>query len=167
MRNKKPVEVVIDTGAIISLAVIRKLDLLTQLFDKVTIPNAVWEELIDCNIFEDFSPINSFFKSKVRNVESFNSFSLIMGYGESECVLLYQELGADFLVIDDRKARLIAEESDVNCIGTLGILIKAKEKGLFKSLKPIFETLLKKKRYYTKRVLNTILIKSGEDTLKE
>jgi hypothetical protein len=41
-----------------------------------------------------------------------------MDYGESEAITLYKELNANFLLIDDRKARLIAESMKVNCIGT-------------------------------------------------
>ena len=64
---------------------------------------------------------------------------MIMDFGESESVILYQELQADFLLIDDNKARIVAESLDVNCIGSIGLLIKAKQKGLITELKPIFE----------------------------
>jgi hypothetical protein len=46
-----------------------------------------------------------------------------MDYGESESVILYQELNANYLLIDDQKARLMAESLGVNCIGSVGLLI--------------------------------------------
>ncbi len=35
--------------------------------------------------------------------------SFLLDYGESESIILYNELQADFLLIDDKKARNIAE----------------------------------------------------------
>jgi len=61
-----------------------------------------------------------------------------MDYGESESVILYKELNADFLLIDDKKARMIAENYNVNCIGTLGLLSIAKDKGLVTDLRSLF-----------------------------
>ncbi|MCP5054601.1 MAG: DUF3368 domain-containing protein [bacterium] len=156
--------VIFDTGPIISLSVIHQLELLTHLFKEVYIPHAVWEELNKSEFFNDYPAIGTFFKNRVKHITSFNELILITDYGESESMLLYKELKANFLVIDDRKARLIAEELNIDCIGTLAILIKAKEKGLITALKPIFESLKQNRRYYSNKVLNSILSKQGEST---
>lgn len=37
--------VIADAGPIFSLAIINKLNLLTQIFDEIKIPQAVWEEI--------------------------------------------------------------------------------------------------------------------------
>jgi len=39
-----------------------------------------------------------------------------MDYGESEPVILYGEIGADYLLIDDSKARKVAESLGVKCV---------------------------------------------------
>jgi predicted nucleic acid-binding protein len=78
---------------------------------------------------------------------------------------LYEELNANYLLIDDNKARLIAESLNINCIGTLGLLIKAKQKGLLTELKPLFEKLLLFGRFFSKRLLNDILVKLGESKI--
>jgi predicted nucleic acid-binding protein len=88
-----------------------------------------------------------------------------MDYGESQSVILYKELQANFLLIDDKKARTIAENIGINCIGTIGLLSIAKEKGLIDFLKPIFETFLKNKRYYSTDLLNPILTLRGESCI--
>lgn len=163
---KKSKTVVLDTGPVISLSIIDKLDILTHLFDKIFIPNAVWEELNRSEFFQDFPQIKSFFEGKVKSISRFNELILITDYGESESMLLYKELAADFLMIDDKKARSFAEELEINCIGTLAVLIKAKEKGLITELKPIFENLLQNKRYYSKSVLNKILSRQNESTFE-
>ncbi|MFN8255668.1 MAG: DUF3368 domain-containing protein [Bacteroidales bacterium] len=94
-----------------------------------------------------------------------NELAFVMDFGESESLILYKELQADFLLVDDKKARRIAETLNINCIGTLGLLSTAKRKGLIKHLKPYFETFLKNKRFYSIDILNAILIESGEKIL--
>lgn len=88
-----------------------------------------------------------------------------MDYGESESVILYEELNADYLLIDDNKARLVAESLNVNCIGTLGLLLKARQNGLIKELRPLFEKMLMAGRYFSVKLLNDILNKFGESEL--
>ncbi len=90
-----------------------------------------------------------------------------MDYGESESVILYEELNADYLLIDDNKARIIAESLNINCIGTLGLLLKAKQKGLINELKPLFNDLLLAGRYFSLKLLNDILQNFGEDELNK
>ena len=72
---------------------------------------------------------------------------------------------ADYLLIDDNKARLVAESLNINCIGTLGLLLKAKQKGLITDLKPIFEKLIVYGRFFSRKLLNDILIKIGESRI--
>lgn len=115
---------------------------------------------------EFYNNIEEFFKPKVTNIKGFNELTIVMDYGESESVILYKELNADFLLIDDKKARKIAENFDIKCIGTLGILSVAKDKGLINDLRPIFKILLKKNRYYSIKLLNKLLERHNELKIK-
>ncbi|MCD4698514.1 MAG: DUF3368 domain-containing protein, partial [Bacteroidales bacterium] len=81
---------------------------------------------------------------------------------ESESVILYKELQADFLLIDDKKARRIAENFGINCIGTIGLLSVARDEKIILELRPLFEIFLQNKRYYSITLLNTILTKHKE-----
>lgn len=154
--------VVADTGVLISLALIGQVDLIEKIFDRLYITEAVWQELNnydnpDFNLIQYANLIE-----KVVPIRSKNYLSVIMDYGESESVILYEELQADFLLVDDGRARAIAESLNVNCIGTLGVLLKGKEKGLINELKPIFTNLLLGKRYFSKKLLNQILLEINE-----
>jgi len=60
-------------------------------------------------------------------------------------------------LIDDKKARAIAENLGVNCIGTLGVLSYAKTKGLVGDLRPVFMEFLNNNRYFSIGLLNAIL----------
>lgn len=157
--------VIADAGPIISLALIGKLDILDTLFDDVKIANAVWNEITIDDSKPFLREIKEYFNDKVAYIQGFNELTFVMDYGESESVILYKELNADFLLIDDKKARDIAENSGINCIGTLGLLLAAKDKNLLSELKPIFETFLANKRFYSLELLNSILAEKGEDRI--
>lgn len=157
--------VIADSGPIISLVLIEKLDILDLLFDDIKIPLAVWNELTADDSKPFHNKIKSYFKDKVLEITGFNELTFVMDYGESESVILYKELKADFLLIDDKKARNIAENLNIECIGTLGILSIAKDKGLISDLKSLFEKFLTNKRFYSIELLNSILTQKGENTI--
>lgn len=157
--------VVADTGAIISLAHIEQIGLIEKVFDDFYIANAVWIELNNYDNPDLDNSILTGLKAKVKEISSKNYLSMVMDLGESESVILYEELQADYLLIDDNKARLVAESININCIGTLGLLLKAKQKGLITELKPIFEKLIKVGRYFSRKLINDILIKIGESRI--
>jgi hypothetical protein len=157
--------VIADTGALISLIHIGQLDLIEDVFGDFYIAKAVWNELHNYDNPDFDVSILKNIESKVKEVKTKNHLSVIMDYGESESAILYEELNANYLLIDDNKARLIAESLNINCIGTLGLLIKAKQKGLLTELKPLFEKLLLFGRFFSKRLLNDILVKLGESKI--
>lgn len=157
--------VIADSGPIFSLAIINQLELLNDLFDEVKIPHAVWEEITQDKSTKFYARIELFFKAKVTKIKSFNELTFLMDYGESESVILYKELNAQFLLVDDKKARKIAENFNINCIGTLGLLVTAKNKGIIKTLKPLFKVLLENDRYYSLNLLNALLKKQNESII--
>lgn len=154
--------VIADAGPIFSLAVLGKLELLDFLFNEIKIPRAVWEEITLNESTEFYEYVQNFFSPKVCDIKGLNDLTLVMDYGESESVILYREVNADFLLIDDKKARKIAENFGLNCIGTIGLLASAKRKGLLSELAPIFRKLIASKRYYSIELLNQILINHNE-----
>jgi uncharacterized protein len=157
--------VIADSGPIFSLALVDRLNILDVLFDEIKIPQAVWDEITLDESVACFDIIVNYFKNKVEKITQFNELTFIMDYGESESITLYRELNANFLLVDDKKARRIAENLNITCIGTLGLLIAAKDKGIIKALKPIFEEFLKNKRYYSLNLLNTILKEKKENSI--
>ena len=135
---------------------------MNHIFDEIKIPKAVWDEITFNKNTDFYQKIEQFFNSRIVNIKGFNELTFVMDYGESESVILYRELNADFLLIDDKKARKIAESFNIKCIGTLGILSTAKDKGLINMLRPIFKTFLKNDRYYSLKLLNILLERHNE-----
>ncbi|MCA1759612.1 MAG: hypothetical protein LC658_07565, partial [Bacteroidales bacterium] len=151
--------VVADTGVLISLGIVGKIEIINKVFGEFFIPYAVYEELTKYENPE-FSPkYIKLLHNHISKIKSKNYLALLMDYGESESVILYQELNADFLLIDDQKARIMAESLGVNCIGSIGFLLLAKQKGLVQNLTSIFQKWLHNERYFSKNLLNEVLLK--------
>lgn len=120
--------IVADAGPIFSLAIVDKLFVLENLFDKINISKAVWGEITLKTNTNFYSRIVKFFEDKVIEINGFNELSFLMDYGESETLILYKELNANYLLIDDKKARNIAENFGIKCIGTIWCSFNIKEK---------------------------------------
>lgn len=153
-----------DTSPIISLLLIGKFDLLEKLFPGYLIPEAVLEELKKHNEIAAYKSELDFLIDKSKNVHAAFPISGIE-IGETEAIILYRELNADYLLIDDKKAREKAELLQVKCIGTLGILYMAYRKSEIEHLRPLFNELLLHGRYFSKKYINLFLQKSGEEII--
>lgn len=125
--------VVSDTTPLISLLKIKRLDLLEQLFGKVLIPQAVFNEL---TVDERFQLEADQIKQKeyivirsVNNAESTNILKRATGLdqGESEAIVLTDELKADLLLMDEAKGRSVSTQMGLKIMGTIGILMAAYE----------------------------------------
>ena len=123
--------VISDTTPIVSLIKISRIDLLEKLFGEVCIPEAVFRELTTNTIFESEAEIvknSSFLKiTPVKNLKSLEILQAASGLddGESEAIILADELKSDILVIDERKGRKVAQKLGITITGTIGILIQA------------------------------------------
>lgn len=61
--------------------------------------------------------------------------------GESSAIALALETPNCTVILDDYKARKIAERLGINITGTIGVIIKAKLKGIIPSIKPLLEKI--------------------------
>lgn len=121
-----PETVIVDTSVLISLDKINLLQILCKMYKEVILPEAVVSE---------FGSINLECHS-IRKVESsltnLLARDLNLGKGESEVITFGYETGLTAL-IDDLKARKIAEDLGLKITGTIGVLLKAENLGLIKS----------------------------------
>ncbi|MGB3694484.1 MAG: DUF3368 domain-containing protein, partial [Spirulinaceae cyanobacterium] len=62
--------------------------------------------------------------------------------GEVSAIILAEELEADQLLIDERAARQVALARHLPVIGTVGILILAKQRGFLESVKTILDAMI-------------------------
>jgi predicted nucleic acid-binding protein len=61
--------------------------------------------------------------------------------GESSAIALALETPNSTVVLDDYKARKISDQLGLSFTGTIGIIIKAKIKGIIPSIKPILQKM--------------------------
>ena len=128
--------IISDTTPIISFIKINRLDLLEKLFVEVLIPNAVFKELTTNTLFTNEAEIvkkASFLKvSSVQNQKSLQLLQAVSGLddGESEAIILADELKSNILLMDERKGRKVAQKLGINITGTIGILIQAYNEGM-------------------------------------
>ena len=129
-----------DSSALIALAVVDKLDVLEKLFGEVYVPRAVYNEVSHKSKGES-EKLANYCKNKVLDIASDVNLNITLGIGESEAIILYKEKNAQYLLCDDKKAKKFARNFGVNVIGSLGVLLKAKEVKLILELKPLVEKL--------------------------
>jgi predicted nucleic acid-binding protein len=156
--------VVVDTGPLISLSVIGQLNLLDALYFNIAIPEAVWHEL-ESHIDRLSIPDARRFQNNVIPIKEYKVIDTKLGLGEKEAILLYDQLHADRLLIEDNEARIFAESRGIRCTGTLAVLIDAKDEHLIPELRSLFAELLIKGRYFSKDFLNQILHTKNETSL--
>ncbi|MEB3337021.1 MAG: DUF3368 domain-containing protein [Leptolyngbyaceae bacterium] len=61
--------------------------------------------------------------------------------GEAEAIALALEIGAEQLLIDERRGRMVAERLKLSYVGILGILLEAKSQGLILTIQPLLDAL--------------------------
>jgi predicted nucleic acid-binding protein len=135
--------IVCDSSPLFALADCKQLGLLERLYDTVILPDAVYAE-ISVMGKPNAVELAEWAKGKVVSVvnnELYQAFNLVLDKGEAEAITLYKEKAADLLLIDERKGRRIAEMYNVKIVGTLGILVKAKQEGFIPVIKPSIEIL--------------------------
>ena len=124
-----------DSSALIALAICEKLYILEKIFETVYVPEGVYKEVSHPDKYKS-KILTSFLHDKVKEVDisEYISTDTNIGDGELQAMILYKQLNADMLLIDDRKAKRIAKVNNINVIGSLGILLVAKQKKLIKKL---------------------------------
>ncbi|RLD06932.1 MAG: DUF3368 domain-containing protein [Chloroflexi bacterium] len=155
--------VIADSSALVSLAVCQSLDVLLTLYDDVKVPQAVYDEVVEPG--KSQAPrLAIFLENRVVPVDMarfvFNAGGL--GQGELEAMALYKELSADVLLIDDRRARAVAEHNQIACVGALGVLLLAKDRGVIERVKPAVDALRNSSIYYGEELLTKVLELANE-----
>jgi len=118
--------VISDTTALIILAKSDAFSLLSNLFQKIYIPQAVYDELMFKDDIVNYR-IKKFDRIEVKPVSDMVTLERIktlkIDKGEVEAISLALELNL-MLIIDERKGRKIALNQGLKIVGVLGVLIE-------------------------------------------
>jgi uncharacterized protein len=72
------------------------------------------------------------------------------------------ELGDVFIILDDRNARRIAQQLNLEVIGTVGMLLRAKQKGVIIEIKPLLTALEQADFRISESLVQNALLLAGE-----
>ena len=117
--------IISDSTTLIILFDLNRIELLSNLFPKIIIPLAVYEEITikKSLVLPEFISVQ-----EPKECEILETLKLILDLGESEAIALALELDSK-LIIDEKKGRKIAMRQGLEIIGLLGIVYLNVKKG--------------------------------------
>lgn len=154
-----------DSGPLICLARINHLELLNRLFVKVLIPPEVWNEITVRG--KDHPGALEIRQATWITVQSpdpqlVKPLSILVDAGEAEAIALAQTTFDGIVLLDDSRARKIAQRLNVKQIGTIGLLLRAKRQGLIETISPHIDALIENGIYIRRELIDAVLFEAGE-----
>ncbi|MBC8488691.1 MAG: DUF3368 domain-containing protein [Bacteroidetes bacterium] len=144
-----------DTSCIILFDKIGELDLLQRTYGVITTTPEVIEEY--------GKPVPDWIEIKtVINKNKQKEFEKIVDWGEASAIALALELKKSILIIDDKRGRKLANKLNIKMTGTLGTLLKAKQRGVIQSVRQLLEKLKQIDYWISEDIANGILKKAKE-----
>jgi uncharacterized protein len=147
--------IISDTSCLITLSRIEKLDILQKTFNTIlTTPQVAGEftqPLPPWIILKEFS-----------NYQQYKEIQHLLDEGEASAITLAVETENSVLVIDEKKGRRIARELNLEIIGTLKILLLAKQRGIIPAVRPLIEALHQCNFRFSKSIVEEILKEAKE-----
>lgn len=162
--------VVSDTTPLISLLKIDRMGLLEKLFGQVLIPKAVFDELTANEKFRlEADQIREKQFVIVKAVRSPESASILkraagLDQGESEAIILTDEMKADVLLMDEAKGRAVSLQMGIKIMGTIGILMAAYEEGCLtaEEIRKCIDGLQRAGRHISQKYYQMLLDRLGD-----
>ena len=133
--------VLCNAGPLIALGKLNRLDLLTDLYEEVQIPRAVYDEVVTQGLARgapDALTVRLFWRHQrwpivdvPDAVLSAYTPPVVLDPGETEVLALAQTLADPLVLLDDEVARAEARRLKLRVRGTLGILVHAYRRSTF------------------------------------
>ncbi|GHU48717.1 DUF3368 domain-containing protein [Spirochaetia bacterium] len=157
-------KVISNTTPILSLLKIGRLELLHTLYEEVTVPEAVYREIMKGRDKEYFVCLPEYDWIRVEPIGSPSARQLLFDLddGEAETIVLAQEQAADLVIIDEKSGCRYAKQLGLTLTGTVGMLLKAKERRLIDKVAPLLYELQKRQSWMSEKLIKTALELSGE-----
>lgn len=137
-------EVIANTSPLQYLFQLNLLDLLPELYGEVIVPEGVVMELrsgVDRGVM--LPDLDALSWLRIRKARSAAVLALAagLGAGEREVLALALESEDPLVILDDSLARRFAQRFSLPLTGTLGLLLKAKQRGRIEAVKPYLDRL--------------------------
>ncbi len=149
--------VVSDTSPVLSLTLVGQLDLLRQLYGSIMIPEAVRDELIvDGAAYHNGDEVIQQNWIHIRTVTNLIVLKLLqreLDRGEAEALALAIDLKADLILLDEFKARRLADDLDLPHTGVIDLLGEAKRLNYLSEVKPTLDALINHAHFHVSQKL--------------
>ena len=126
--------IISDTSCFIILKNIGELDLLHKVYGQIVTTSEIASEYGE--ILPDWVGI-----LPVTDKHTQQLLEMQIDKGESSAIALALEISDSLLILDDYKARKIAERLGIPFTGTIGVIIKAKLTGVIPSIIPLLNKI--------------------------
>ena len=157
--------VVADAGPLIAFGRIGKLDLLPQVLGEILVPNAVVAECLADPEKPGARAIREALRARLL-IKTHNPFPVhpqfpVLDPGESAAIRLALKLSASVL-IDEKAGRSIATKLGLSVIGSAGVLLAAKKRGLIQFVRPILDAFSTNGYHFSDDLIRAIVLRAGE-----
>ncbi len=161
--------IVSNSSPLITICKLKLFHHLPALYERLTIPDAVYNEIVQKGAgrpgaIEVSSGIKSGFivRKQVNNTLAASALSRFLGLGESEAIILASETSADAVILDDNKARIVANSMNLHVTGTIGILLDLKQSGIIPTIRPSLDKAVEYGFRINPDLYDKILQRAGE-----
>lgn len=156
---------VADSGPLICLARIGQIELLPRLFSRILAPPEVWNEVTvkgqgHPGAYE-VSHV-AWLTVQTPDEQLVRPLGILVDAGEAEALALAQTTPNCLILLDDSRARKVAERLNIKPIGTLGLLLRAKRLGLIEMIRPHIDALVGNGIYIRQALVNAVFDAAGE-----
>lgn len=158
-------KVIVNSTPLIVLCGVGKLDILRELYREIFIPAAVYQEVTavkDSACTQIMTQKSWIHVERIRSDADRMMYKAKLHAGEVEVMILAQEQEADLVIIDDNAAKKTAKYLGLTVTGTLGVLIRAKQKGLIERVQPLLSEMKRNGFYISAKVEKMVLEYAGE-----
>ncbi|MDF5728267.1 MAG: DUF3368 domain-containing protein [Rhizonema sp. PD38] len=158
--------VICNATPLINFAAINRLDILEAVFGKIIIPQAVYDETTVAGFPGSEFVLQAITSSwlQIRSVSTIaHSIPSELDNGEREAIALALDTGEKRILLDEREARQVAQSLGLQVIGTLGILLLAKNRKIIIRLQPLLDAMIVTAQYWVSSTLyKQVLQQAGE-----
>jgi len=147
--------VITDTSCLILLEKIGGFEILQPLSTTVTTTPEIKEEF----------GINlpSWIKiATVKDISLVEVLKEIVDPGEASAIALAIETANSLVIVDDLKGRKLAKRMNLNVMGTLGMLLKAKQRGVIPLIKPYIDRIQETDFRISQEIIDYVIEQAGE-----
>ena len=147
--------VISDTSTLILFQKIEQFDLLKKVYGELITTPEIAEEYGD--------KLPDWIKTESVSDKKYQEFlETQVDVGEASAIALAKDYENVLLLLDDLKARKLAKRLNLKMTGTLGIIHRAKQKGIIEKVKPLINRLISTDFRISKKIIKEILIMNNE-----